>query len=169
MPVALTYRFDTSSVVKLILRGVIGLLAVVIVPAMVYTIFISHDEVAAVQLLLIGLTVIYFGRLFLRNLEASRGTITADAVVVEPGILYGIRLHGPAGRFTMHGFKAVKVDRVPPPAWTPGGPHERVSLASKEGTPDILIARTSDDAGRVLGRDLAAALGLPYREDSAPY
>jgi hypothetical protein len=169
MPVALPYRFDTSSVVILILRGVIALLLVVIVPGRVYSLLVSHDEVVTVQLLLIGLIVIFFGRLFLKNLEASRGTIAADAVMVEPGTLYGIRLHGPAGRFPLRGFTAVRVERVPPPAWTPGGPHERVSLAGKEGTPDILIARTSDDAGRALGRDLAAALSLPYQEDTAPY
>jgi hypothetical protein len=44
-----------------------------------------------------------------------------------------------------------------------------VILAGKEGTPDILIARTDHDAGCVLGRELAAALGLPYQEESAPY
>ena len=49
------------------------------------------------------------------------------------------------------------------------GPHERVSLVGKDGTPDILIARTARDAGRALGDGLAAALKLPYQELVAPY
>lgn len=169
MPVALPYRFDTSPVVKVILRGVLGLLLLVIVPGMVYSLFVSHNDAAAVLLLLVGLIVTSFGRLFLRNLGGSHGTISADAVVVEPATLYGIRLHGPSGRFPLHRFKAVKVELVPPPLWSQGGPHERVSLAGKDGTPDILIARSSGDAGRVLGRDLSAALGLAYEEESVPY
>lgn len=169
MPVELPYRFDTSPIVKLILRGVVALLLVVIVPGIMYSLFVSHDHVAAVQLILVGLIATYFGRIFFSNLEGSHGTITADAVVVEPGTLYGVRLHGPAGRFSLQDFRAVKVERASGPVWAEGGPHERVSLVGKDGTPDILIARTSEDVGRVLGQDLAAALGLPYQEESAPY
>lgn len=167
MPVALPYRFDTSPVVKLILRGVLLLLLVVVV-GVVYSL-VSQNYVAAAQLLLIALIAIYFGRRFLQNLTASHGTITSDAIVVEPATLYGIRLHGPSGRFPLHALSAVKVERISPHEWVQGGPHERVSLARKDGTPDILIARTSRDAGRTLGRDLAAALGLPYQEAGAPY
>ena len=169
MPVELPYRFDTSPVVKLILRGVVALLLLVLVPGIMYSLLVSHSHAAAVQLLVSGLIATYFGRLFLRNLEGSRGTITADAVAVEPGTLYGVRLHGPAGRFPLRDFSTVKVERVPPPAWVEGGRHERVSLVGTNGTPDILIARTSDDAGRALGQDLAAALGLPYQEERVPY
>jgi hypothetical protein len=50
-----------------------------------------------------------------------------------------------------------------------GGPHERVSLVGKSGTPDILVARTDRDAGRTLGNELATALKLPYQEQAAPY
>jgi hypothetical protein len=169
MSAALPYRFDSSPVVKLILRGVLGLLLLVIVPGLLYSLLVSRDHGAAVLLLVTGLIVIYFGRLFLRNLEASHGTITADTVLVEPGVLYGIRLHGPSGRFPLESFEAVRVERISPLAWAPGGPHERVSLMGKKGTPDILIAKTSDEAGRALGRDLSAVLGLRYQEESAPY
>jgi hypothetical protein len=169
MPVALPYRFDTSPVVKLILQGALALLLLVMVPGLAYSVFISPNDGAAILLLVVGVIVTYFGRLFLGNLEGSHGTITADAVVIEPATLHGIQLHGPSGQFSLQRFKAVKVELIPPPLWTPGGSHERVSLAGKDGTPDILIARTSEDAGRALGRDLATALGLPYQEQSAPY
>ncbi len=169
MPVSIPYHFDTSSIIKLILRGVLGLLLLIVVPGLVYSLVVRHDILGAVLLGGVGVITLFFGRIFLNNLESSLGTITGDAVVVEPGRLYGIRLYGPAGRFPMQDFEGVRVERAPPLAWSPGGPYERVILAGKEGTPDILIARTDHDAGRVLGRDLAAALGLAYREERAPY
>jgi hypothetical protein len=87
MPIALPYRFDTSPVVKLILGGVLGLVFLIIVPGIAYSLFVSHDRTAAVQLLLTGLIAAYFGRLFTKHLQGSRGMITSDAIVVEPASL----------------------------------------------------------------------------------
>jgi hypothetical protein len=168
MAVSLPYRFDTSPVIKLILRGVLGLLLVVI-GGMLYSLLVTHDRVAAVQLLLVTVIILYFGRLFLRSLETSRGTIDRDQVLVDPFRLHGVRLHGPAGRFPLGRFQAVRVERMLPPEFAQGRSHERVVLLGTEGTPDILIARTSDDAGRVLGRELATVLGLKYEEEGRPY
>ncbi|HZN98179.1 MAG TPA: hypothetical protein VFB61_10655 [Gemmatimonadales bacterium] len=168
MAVSLPYRFDTSPVIKLILRGVLGLLLVVIA-GMLYSLLVTHDQVAAVQLLLVTVIILYFGRLFLGNLETSRGTIDRDQVLVDPIRLYGVRLHGPAGRFPLGRFQAVRVERMLPPEFAQGRSHERVVLLGTEGTPDILIARTSDDTGRVLGRELATVLGLKYEEERRPY
>jgi hypothetical protein len=39
----------------------------------------------------------------------------------------------------------------------------------KDGTPDILIARTALDTGRTLGDEIARVLNLPYEERLAPY
>lgn len=169
MPIALPYRFDTSPVVKLILRGVLGLLMLVIVPGIVYSLLLSHDRAAALHLLVTGAIVIYFGRLFIKNLEATSGTITTDHVVVEPGTLYGTSLRGPRGTFPIRQFTAVRVQRIPPSGDVQQGPHERVTLTGKAGTPDVLVARTSDNTGQALGRDLSTALGLPYVEEVAPY
>jgi hypothetical protein len=169
MPIALPYQFDTSPVVKLILRGVLGLLVLVIVPGIGYSLLVSHDLTAAVGLLVTGAIVMYFGRIFIKNLEATTGTITADHVAVEPGTLYGAALRGPRGRFPIQQFSAVRVQRIPPSADVQLGAHERVILTGKAGTPDILVARTSDDTGRTLGRELSTALGLPYEEEVAPY
>jgi hypothetical protein len=169
MPVTLPYRFDTSPVVKLILRGVLGLLIVVIAPGILYSLLVSHDRAAALHLLVTGVIVLYFGRIFIKNLEATSGTITADRVVVEPGTLYGTSLRGPRGTFPIRQFTAVRVQRIPPSGDIQQGAHERVTLTGKPGTPDILVARTSEDAGRALGRDLSTALGLPYVEVVAPY
>jgi hypothetical protein len=169
MPIALPYAFDTSPVIKLILRGVFGLLILVIVPGIVYSLLFSHNRAAALHLFITGGIVMYFGRIFIKNLEATSGIITADHVVVEPGTLYGTSLRGPRGKFPIQQFSSVLVQHIPPSGDIQQGTHERVILTGKAGTPDILVARTSEDAGRALGRDLAAALALPYREETSPY
>ena len=111
----------------------------------------------------------YFGSLFLRNLTGSLGTITADAVVVQPGQLFGIPLASPAGRFPISQFQAVRVERIPNPIGMQIRAHERVCLAGKQGYPDIFIARTDLDAGRTVGNELAAAMKLPFQEQVLPY
>jgi hypothetical protein len=172
MAIALPYEFDTSRVVKQIMGGVLGFLLALLV-GILYSLLVSHSLAAAIQLLLIAAIATYFGRLFHRNLTGSVGTITADAVVVQPGELLGIRLAGPAGRFPISQFQAVRVERIPNPIGIPIEtqirPHERVCLVGKAGTPDILIARTHLDAGRTVGNELATALKLPYQEQLVPY
>jgi hypothetical protein len=172
MAIALPYEFDTSGVVKQIMGGVLGFLLALLV-GILYSLLVSHSLAAAIQLLLIAAIATYFGRLFHRNLTGSVGTITADAVVVQPGELLGIRLTSPAGRFPISQFQAVRVERVPNPNGIPIEtqirPHERVCLVGKAGTPDILIARTHLDAGRTVGNELATALKLPYQEQLVPY
>lgn len=169
MAQTLPYRFDSSGVVSTILRGVVGLLALVVVPGILYSLFVSHSTAAAVQLLLVAALVVWFGRLFLKHLEGSRGTITAEAVVVERVPLLGFRLAGPEGRFAVGQFQAVRVEQAPAPVFAQGRPHARVCLAGKAGIPDILIARTDPKGGRALGAELAAALGLPCQERQEPY
>ena len=171
MAVTLPYEFDTSGVVKLIVRGVLGLLLVIVL-GMLYSLLISHSTAALLQLLVSGAILTYFARLLVGHLTGSQGTITSDAVVVRsPEVIVGIRLAGPNGKFPLGQFRAVRVDRITHPVGVGVqiGPHERVYLAGAGGTPDILIARTDHDAGRVVGNELAAALRLPYQEEVVPY
>jgi hypothetical protein len=172
MAITLPYNFETSRVVKLIMRGFMSLLAIVLA-GILYSLLVSHSHPAALQLTLSAAVLIYFGQIFRKHLTGVEGTITADAVSVRPGTVWGMRLSGPAGNFRVAQFQAIRVERVTLPIGTPIetqlGPHERVSLIGKEGTPDIMIARTSDDAGRTLARELAAALSLPYQEQIEPY
>jgi hypothetical protein len=167
MAVTLPYHFDTSPVVKVILRGVLGLLVLVALPGVLYSLFISRDLLAAVALLLVGGIVTYFGVRIHGQLEGSQGRITTDAVVVSAGTLYGIPLAGPTGRFPTERFETVRVELISSSIESDG--HERVYLQGVEGTPDILVARTDTDAGRALGRELSAALHLRYEETRAPY
>jgi hypothetical protein len=172
MAMTLPYQFDTSGVVKLILRGVLGFLGILVV-GIIYSLLVSHDRTAALALLICAAILAYFGRLFLRNLIGSVGTITSDRVVVESPQVAGFRLAGPSGSFPIRQFEAVRVERVNNPIGIPletqVGPHERVSLVGQKDTPDILVARAERDAGRKLGNELALALKLPYHEQLAPY
>ena len=169
MAITLPYEFDTSPVVKLMLRGVLGLLIIVVVPGILYSLLVTHDWVAVVQLVLIGATVAYFGTLFGRHLTGTNGIITREVVVVWPFTLYGIRLSGPERRFSRAQFRAVRVESISPSASIQSGQHERISLVGRDGAPDILVARTQNYAGRVLGKELAAALDLEFEEQAAPY
>lgn len=154
------------------MRGLLGLLAVLLV-GILYSLLVSHDRTAALGLLLCTAILAYFGRLFLRHLIGSIGTIAADSVRVDSPRVLGFRLAGPAGQFPISHYSAVRVERVTNPIGIPietqVGPHERVLLIGQQGTPDILIARTERDAGRTLGKELAVALKLPYQEQVAPY
>jgi hypothetical protein len=168
MMVTLPYRFDTSGVVKTILSGMLGLLLVVLL-GILYSLLVTHDRVAALALLIAATMLTYFARQFFKNLTGSLGTITADAVIVEPVWLLGIRLAGPAGRFPITSFQTVRVDRISSSVNVEVGPHERVCLVGKNGVPDILIARSDWEAGRTMGTQVAAVLGLPYEERIVPY
>ncbi len=168
MALALPYEFDTTEADTLILRGAAGLLAVVVV-GLLYSLLVSHNLVAVVQLLLIGAAATYFSRIFVTKLEGLRGTIRADVVVVQDSGLYGLRLPRPCGTFGIQRFEAVRVELAPAPIMAQGGPHERVYLVGKAGTPNLLIARSAPETGRSLGAQLATAIGLPYVEQSVPY
>ena len=168
MGVTLPFEFDTSDVVTTILRSVLGLLLVVVAGA-AYSLVVARKPAAALGLVMVAAIIVYFGRLFLANLTASRGTITANAVIVRPVRLYGIRLSGIEGNFPIDRFKAVRVERASPPIEGYGGPHARVYLVGRNPTPDVLVARAVVEEGRMIGRSLATVLALPLEEPSVPY
>ena len=162
MRLTLPYQFDTTGVVKVILRGVLGLLVIVIVPGILYSLFVTQSAAAAIALSVVGAGVAFLGRVFLTHLSGAAGTITAEAVVLQPARLYGLRLWSPSGRFPPARFTAVRVERSFGPIDTAYAPqwHERVWLVGAAGTPDLLIGRTERGAGTELGQDLAQELKL---------
>src|SRR5262249_16831027 len=112
---------------------------------------------AVIQLLLIGSVLGWFGRVVVRNLSASIGTITKEAVVVQPARLYGIRFPGPAGRFPLGQFRAVQVERIFGPLGTaqhPAGTNACRSWARRAGRTSWSLGRTPMPASR-LGRGRA--------------
>ena len=53
-----------------------------------------------------------------------------------------------------------------------GGPHERIYLVGRDGTPDILIARTDRndaDYGMIAGMQFGRLLNLPCEGKPVPY
>jgi hypothetical protein len=165
---ALPFRFDSAGVVTSIVRA-IGALLAVLAAGVLYLVFVRRNVAAASGLILVCGGVVLLARVALGNLEGTRGVITRDAVVLQRGSVFGIRRAGPAGSFPLGRFKQVRVDRVLPSADPSSHGHERVVLVGKDGTPEILLARSDLDVGRVLGRNLAAALQLPFDERLAPY
>jgi hypothetical protein len=164
----LPFHFDTAGVVILIVRGIVALLCV-LAAGVLYSLFVSRSVASTAGLVVIGAGVLWLCRVVLGHLEGTRGIVTRDAVVVQPGGVFGMRTAGPAGTFPIGQFKEVRVDRVLPSDDMQSRGHERVLLVGKEGTPEIMVARTDLDAGRTLGRDLAAALNLRFEERLAPY
>jgi hypothetical protein len=169
MTVTLPYGFNTSRIVEGVLKSAVALVVVVVVPGVLYSLFVSHSTAAAIQLLLIGALVIYFGTLVFRNLPGSRGAITATRIDVQPGRLFGLWMAGPKGTFAPEQFRVVRVERIFGPIGALARWHERVWLLGRAGTPDILIARTERDAGTLIGHALATLLGLPYEDVAVPH
>jgi len=168
MTVRVPFEFDTSETPTLIMRGMAGVFVVELAGA-AFTMFVNRNPAGAGALLVSAAMTIFFGRLFLTKLEGSAGRIANDEVTVERARVLGLALAGEDGRFPIRQFKAVRVERMPPPSDAQGGPHERVRLIGIDGTPDILIARTQRGAGVTLARELAGELKLAFEEVSAPY
>lgn len=169
MAITLPHRFDTRSVWRTIVGGAFALNAVLLL-GVAFTLLVARDAARTLGLVVVELVVLWFTRLLLAHQEGSAGTLSADRVDVEPNVLLGIPLPGPQGTYALDRFRAVRVEfhsgRTEP--GVQGGPHEVVRLVGRPGTPDVVIARTDDRAGRPLGRELGALLGLPVEETGEP-
>jgi hypothetical protein len=167
--VQLPWSFDTTTVWRTILIGAFGLNALLALGLVVKLLSGRWPDAAAVgvsEALVAGFTVV-----FIRRQEGSRGTLFRDRVTVEPNVVFGVRLLGPRGSYPLHGFRGVEVEcRAGRPDTSPNaaGPHELVWLMGQPGTPNIVLARTQDGAGRALGREIGAVLALPVSERNAP-
>jgi hypothetical protein len=171
MAITIPYTFDTTGVNRTLLKGGLGL-QVIVVLGVLYSLLVSHNLVAALGLVLISFLSGFFATRIWPVLEGSVGSATEREVVVRRGEVFGIRLPGPVGTFNAQDFRALRVEASSGPVTALGGAHERVYLVSREGIPDILVARTdrSDVArGAELARDLGATLGLPFDERAVLY
>jgi hypothetical protein len=169
MAIVLPYRFDTSSVWHTILKGAFALNAVLVLGVLLKV--LTGQWLTAHGIVVVEAVVFGFTRLFVRQSSGSVGILYRDRVEIEPNALFGIGLPGPAGTYAMDRFSAVRVEFMVAPiivdAPSPG-PSELVWLAGIPGTPDVLVARTSDRAGRAVGAEFGALLGLPVEEKNAP-
>jgi hypothetical protein len=166
--ITLPYRFDTTSVWHTVLKGAFALNAVLLF-GIAFKLLMG-DWPAALALLVAEATVFLFTRLFVRFQSGSLGTLYRDRVEVERNTLLGIQLPGPSGAYARERFSAVRVEFVmgPVEVGASGGPHELVWLVGRNGTPDVLLARVAERAGRAAGAAFGAVLELPVEEKNAP-
>lgn len=168
--ITLPYRFDTSSVWRTILKGAVALNAALLV-GVLYSL-VARPWASALGLVLTEVVVLGFTRVLLRHQTGSVGTLAADRVVIEPNVLFGVALPGPEGTYALDRFSAVRVtfSSGPVEPGVQGRPSELVWLVGRRGTgtPDIVLARTNDGAGRALGQEFGARLRLPVEEVGAP-
>jgi hypothetical protein len=99
------------------------------------------------------------------------GVISANTIEVSPAQLLGVNLTSPIGKFPISQFAEVRVELIPISFVNknPNHPNARVLIAGKTGTPNILIANSELNAGKVLGKHLADLLKLPYQEQLHPH
>jgi hypothetical protein len=169
VPITLPYRFDTSGVWHTILKGAFALNAVLLL-GFAYSL-VAGPWTKAVAVAVFEAVVFAFTRVFMRFQDGSVGVLSPDSVVIAPNVLFGVPLPGPRGTYALDRFSAVRVEfrtGVVQPDAQDTGPHEVVSLVGRPGTPDVVLARTSDRAGRAVGQELGALLRLPVEEVGAP-
>src|SRR5688572_3480054 len=161
--VGLPYRFDTSYVGTLVFKAAACLEAVLLIGLLVK--LFGGDLVTALGIAFLLMFVGGFGIVVFRKAGGSTGIITASEVTVERATLYGCKAIGPEGRFPIAGFKSIGVEwrpRVPAPGVPMShGINEQIYLFGTDGTPDIEIARLTDESGRAFARTLGELLSLP--------
>jgi hypothetical protein len=168
--IAFPYRFDTSDVWRTIIKGAFGMNALLVV-CILLAVLGSREWTAVLGLVVSELLVLGFTRVFVRFQTGSAGALWPDRVEIEPNVLLGLSLPGPKGTYTLDRFSAVRVEFRPGSVTAEAnsaGPHELVWLAGRPGTPDVVLARTQNGAGRDVGRELGAALRMPVEEVGAP-
>jgi hypothetical protein len=161
----LPWSFDTTSIWHTILKGAFGLNALLglgLILKLLSRRWLDAAGLCVAEAMVVGFTVI-----FVRHQEGSRGTLFRDRVTVEPNAVLGFPLPGPRGSYALHQFRGIEVEfRAGRPSTdaNAAGPHELVWLTGRPGTPNIVLARTRNGAGRALGQELGAVLALPVSE-----
>src|SRR5262249_31700871 len=165
MGITLPYRFDTSSVWHTILKGAFALNAVMVLGVLLK--LLMAQWLTAVGIVAVEMVVLGFTRIFVRQSSGSVGTLDRGRVPGGPDRLLALQLPGPAGSYAIDRFSAVRVEFMVGPiivdAPSPG-PSELVWLAGRPGTPDVLLARTSNRTGRAIGAEFGELLGLSVEE-----
>jgi hypothetical protein len=168
--VGLPYRFDTSYLSTLIFKAAACLEAILLLGLAVKLVAGNVRDALGIAVLLIfvgglGLTIF-------RKAGGSTGTITTSEITVQPVTLFGFKTTGPKGRFPIAQFETIRLEWRPRVA-APGvhmspGLNESVYLIGKDETPDIEIARLTDESARSFARELGRWLSLPVEERPAP-
>jgi hypothetical protein len=168
MNIALPYRFNTGDQSGVILKGICILTGLILIPGLYKFLIYAPNPVSALGIVGIGGLLTCFAYVVVKRLRGATGEITKNQVVIKPSRFLGIASNAPEGCFGLDQFSSLLVQRIAF-AGNRFSPHERVFLMGKNGTPNILIARTRKGAGMTLGRELSELLGLSVSETIAPY
>lgn len=106
MAFTLPYQFDTTTVFRGVIKGAMWL-----------------------EVVVVGLVAGWLAIKIFRHSEGSIGTITGDDIAVERApAIFGARLPGPAGRFAISQFAAVRAEEAFGPVGTGYAPraHARI-------------------------------------------
>lgn len=165
----LPYRFDTSYVSVLVAKAAAWLEAILLLGLLATV--VTGDFLRALGVLFL---IVFIGGLafaILRKAGGSTGTITASEITVARVTFLGFTSIGPEGRFSLTQFKSICVEWRPrvlePGVQMSAGTNETIVLVGTQGTPDIEIARLSDESGRAFARELGRLLPLPVEERPA--
>ena len=96
------------------MRGAAGLLFLVVVPGVIYSVFVSGSIATVVLLVIIAGLTLYFARVIGMHLGGAKGTITRDAVTIEPTAAYGMPISRLSGTFLFEPL-AVRLERLSGP------------------------------------------------------
>jgi hypothetical protein len=163
MALTLPYAFDTTKSGKLILKGTMFIQALMSIELPYFFIF---EPYKLINFGLVSVVLLSLGVFIFKRIGGAFGTITDREITVGPSVLWGIRSTSPEGRFPLTQFRCIRVAII---AAGRNGPHERVCLVGRDGTPDIEFARTQQKEGIALGHALGALIGLSVEETRAPY
>ena len=166
-PNQLPYEFDTLALGRKIFRYLLGFQVFVIIPGAGYSFFVSGDRGALFSLLLSGVILAGFMRIYARHHNGVRGAITKDGVIVKADGVLEFSAAKPPRRIPLSDFQSVTVEISP--FSEIGHGYARVMLTGRIETAKIQIANENIEEGRSLGKALSGLLGLPYQERQTPY
>jgi hypothetical protein len=163
LAITLPYEFDTMVLPRNILKGFVAGSAFMLLLAL--AMLIKYGPLAALPFPLAAVFFAWVARKFLTGFAGrARGTITQDAVVVDPTALGRIRLPSPAGRYPRNRFKAVRVTYLGPNRNGGGYLFAQIDLVGREGTADVCVAFERDTTAKALAPEIAAAVKLPLEQ-----
>jgi hypothetical protein len=99
MAVTLPYAFDTSSMSKVILKGICVLVGIVVIPGLIEFLIIAPNPMAALGIACIGGFLSYFGYVVVKHLCGATGVITREEIFIKPNGFLGMACKEPEGRF----------------------------------------------------------------------
>lgn len=157
MSVTLPYNFNTAQTGRII-SVALAATGIVIMPCLIaLSVSVMPSEQAVYTtgpLLLVGLGDIVAAFFLFKKLGGATGSIDNHNVVVKADNIAGVRSGAPEGSYALSQFSAIKVQPR-------GDGLARLTLAGKNGTPDIIFFNGPFAIAKQLVDELSPQLNLP--------